>query len=73
MLLAIHYAREIMLVDRCLDSGGSFDYVRMSCDLEANHPYVSHGERNIITMTAALAALLVAGAYLVIERVNRRL
>jgi hypothetical protein len=31
---------DIFAADRCLDSGGSFDYVRSVCDMTENHPYV---------------------------------
>ncbi len=26
-------------VDSCLDSGGSYDYQRCTCDFDKNHPY----------------------------------
>jgi hypothetical protein len=37
---------EWIVVDRCLDQGGSFDYARMTCDQSANHPFVSYAERH---------------------------
>jgi hypothetical protein len=45
MLLAVTYGLEFSAVDRCLDSGGSFDYGRMVCDHSQNHPYVPFVQR----------------------------
>lgn len=30
---------EYFTVSRCLDAGGSFDYVSRTCDLRGSHPY----------------------------------
>jgi hypothetical protein len=45
-LIVVTYVFETIAVDRCLDSGGSFDYSRMVCDNSRNHPYVSFEERH---------------------------
>ena len=35
------YLHEQFVVDNCLSGKhGSFDYSKMSCDLETNHPYI---------------------------------
>ena len=73
ILLTIHFMREVMLVDRCLDGGGSFDYVRMVCDREVSHRYVSYAERHIKSIIAVLAAVLIGGAYLLMMKARQKL
>ncbi len=49
VLISVSYrfSHEWVIVDRCLsDKHGSFDYSRMSCDLETNHPYIAYSVRN---------------------------
>jgi len=38
LFLVVAACGESLDVDRCLDSGGSFDYVTRKCDLSRNHP-----------------------------------
>lgn len=45
--IAFIYASEWLAGDRCLDSGGSFDYHAMRCDYTANHPYVPFEQRHV--------------------------
>jgi hypothetical protein len=35
------FLRKWLAPDGCLDRGGSFDYVRWTCDLSQDHPYMS--------------------------------
>jgi hypothetical protein len=35
--LALNHSGQARAVDACLDSGGSFDYVRSVCDYQVNH------------------------------------
>ena len=37
---------EWIVVDRCLDRGGSFDYAKMTCDQSKSHPFVSYAVRH---------------------------
>jgi hypothetical protein len=37
-IVALAACGDSLEVDRCLDSGGSFDYAADRCDLEKNHP-----------------------------------
>jgi hypothetical protein len=54
------FSREWLMVDRCLsDEHGSFDYSRMSCDLETNHPYIPYHVRHPRDKQTAL----IAGAF----------
>ena len=58
------YVREWFQVDACLDSGGSFNYTTMTCDLALSHPYIPFPGRHkvftILVLIAACLALLVA-------------
>ena len=38
--LAIDFSYEFLSVDACLDSGGSYDYVKRKCDYQKNHNYI---------------------------------
>ncbi|HJU70188.1 MAG TPA: hypothetical protein VJ650_18275 [Gemmatimonadaceae bacterium] len=63
--IASAYAREFWLVDQCLSLGGSFDYARMTCDLDETHAYIPFASRhNGIAMRFAVGlALLGAAGY----------
>lgn len=53
------YAREVLAVDSCLDSGGSFDYSTATCDHQQSHPYLAYSHRNPTAQwTAATGGLL---------------
>lgn len=55
------FSREWLMVDRCLsDEHGSFDYSRMSCDLEANHPYIPRDKQTALIAGSFFAAFLSA-------------
>ena len=54
------YLHEQVIVDRCLSANhGSFDYSKMSCDLETNHPYVPYLARHPHAKQVFLLALIV--------------
>lgn len=45
--LGYRYMHEQMVVDRCLSAQhGSFDYLKMSCDLQQNHVYIPYEARH---------------------------
>ena len=56
---------EFLAVDRCLDAGGSFNYLLGSCDLAANHPYLGVWERHGLSLGGAVACAVVAFGILV--------
>jgi len=65
--IAYRFSREQLIVDRCLSAyHGSFDYSTMSCDLEANHPYISYqarhprDKRNFLLALGSLGVFLLA-------------
>lgn len=79
--VAFIYTSEWLAVDRCLDSGGSFDYDTMRCDYAANHPYVPFAQRHLglvavmayLRMTSAIALLSVVAVIVGRLVANRRL
>ena len=54
--------RDFFVIDRCLDSGGSFDYVLSVCDMATNHPHLSlpeyQGFRVVASLVLGLPGLL---------------
>ncbi len=66
ILLAGLYARELYLVDLCIDHGGSFDYTSMTCDPASSHPYIPFLARHtgFSIFVAVSACLAVFAAWL---------
>ena len=57
------FSREEFIVDNCLSAKhSSFDYAKMSCDLEENHVYVPYQARHPHDKPIAIASLVVLGA-----------
>ena len=53
------FAREEFVVDNCLSGKhGSFDYAKMSCDIEENHPYVPYQVRHPHDKRIAIVSLV---------------
>ena len=73
LLLAIDFLRESLLVDRCFDSGGSFDYVRSLCDSGVSHPYIPYARRHIKPIMVGMALAVIAAMCLVVMRTKQRL
>ena len=67
LLLSFSYVREVWLVDSCLDSGGSFDYLRMICDRDVSHAFVPYSQRHDALVAIVVLATLVAASYLVFK------
>jgi hypothetical protein len=73
VLAAVTYrfSREEFIVDNCLSAKhGSFDYAKMSCDLEENHIYVPyqvrhpHDKRIAVVSLVTFVALLIGYRFL---------
>jgi hypothetical protein len=59
LFLVYRFSHEELMIDRCLSgSHGSFDYSRMECDLETNHPYIPYQARHLRDKMTALVALI---------------
>lgn len=61
-LLVHPVVAEFAAVDACLDAGGSYDYVRSTCDYSQNHPLIRIGWRSGFRITLCLACAAVAAA-----------
>jgi hypothetical protein len=48
--------RTFLAVDACLDTGGSFDYVKGMCDYARSHPYLAQGNAVRVAVAVLLAA-----------------
>jgi hypothetical protein len=57
--------RHTLAVDRCLDQGGSFNYVQGVCDGVANHPALSLAATHGFLLTLAGLACLAAALFFV--------
>jgi hypothetical protein len=60
ILAAALIFQELLLVDSCLDSGGSYDYARRACDHSMNRPFRPLVARNSIALVMFLAASLLS-------------
>ena len=71
--LIVDYIKEFLAEDSCLDSGGSFDYSRMVCDTEANHPFVPYAHRHPAAVGVGVVGVVsVAGAVGLLVRARQR-
>jgi hypothetical protein len=64
-ILAIHYVRQFISVDRCLDRGGVFDYSEAACRFDVTMlPYVTYATqyRFLVFVTLFLSAALLVWA-----------
>jgi hypothetical protein len=72
ILVASPYLKESFAVDRCLDHGGSYDYLRQLCDYQNDHAYLAWYERHPYTeplfwLSSAISILALA-TWLVLRR-----
>jgi hypothetical protein len=51
------YVMEVMAVNECKASGGSFNYVAMQCDSAAKHEYIPFGRRHLGLFTLTVMIL----------------
>lgn len=72
LAVAIPYASESIQVDRCLDSGGSYDYSKSVCDFSVQHPFVPYMQRHPRTLPLAALGLAVAAAGIFIASRSRQ-
>jgi hypothetical protein len=64
--------QSFLAVDRCLDSGGSFNYVASACDTVTNHPSVGFLEGNGLGVTGTFVFALAAACLLLVARRARQ-
>jgi hypothetical protein len=66
------FSREEFIVDNCLSAKhGSFDYAKMSCDLEENHAYVPYQARHPHDKQIAIGSLIILAALALGHRLSR--
>jgi hypothetical protein len=66
------FSREEFIVDNCLSAKhGSFDYAKMSCDLQENHIYVPYQVRHPHDRQIAIVSLVTFAALLIGYRFSR--
>jgi hypothetical protein len=66
------FSREEFIVDNCLSAKhGSFDYAKMSCDLEENHSYVPYQVRHPHDKEIAIGSLIILAALALGHRLSR--
>jgi hypothetical protein len=61
--IAVPFVREWSSVDRCLDSGGSFNYETNVCDYQTKHAYIPYSQRHphaLSTFSIAAGAFVIA-------------
>lgn len=66
--IALIYTSEWLQVDRCLDSGGSFNYRAMKCDYTTNHPYVAFSRRHV-RLVLVIPHLIVISAIAIVAAI----
>lgn len=71
MLLMGAYLYDLSLVEACLDSGGSWDYIEARCDTEHQHPFVPYMARHPLLVNGGML-LSVLGLLLCIAGLYRR-
>jgi hypothetical protein len=67
--VAYRFSREELIVDQCLSGKhGSFDYSKMSCDLQENHIYVPYRIRHPHDRRIAIVSLVTFTAFVLGHR-----
>ncbi|HET9194780.1 MAG TPA: hypothetical protein VFO21_17990 [Vicinamibacterales bacterium] len=72
LFVAVPYARESILVDGCLDTGGSYNYIDEACDHSKKHPYSPYTQRHPLAASAALSGVVLTVAGTVIARRSKQ-
>lgn len=69
--LIVAFVRETIAVDRCLDSGGVYDYTAQVCDSTgAAHPHLTFGARHqgLLAFTVILLFFIAIGKWVTWSR-----
>ena len=62
IILAATYAREFIVVDKCLDAGGSYNYMAGECDISISHPVLPFNERHSFLYVAGILSGITGAA-----------
>ena len=60
IFLILIYSRELMIVDSCLDKGGSFNYLLYECDPSNSHDLIPFRNRNPALLITGIASVFMA-------------
>ena len=60
IFLILNYSRELIIVDSCLDKGGSFNYLLYKCDPNSSHDFIPFRNRNPALLIAGISSVLMA-------------
>lgn len=58
LVLGLHYASELILVEECLGAGGSFNYSTMSCSFTTQSEHIPYSVRHRWNLNIALGISL---------------
>jgi len=65
LLLVVTYAKEFISVDKCLDAGGSYNYMAGECDIVSSHPVIPFNERHSFLYMAGILSGITGAAGLI--------
>jgi len=60
IVLLFTLANELIVVDRCLDNGGSFNYNTSECDSYASHPNIPFTKRHPSLLVTGISSVVLA-------------
>lgn len=66
------YVTEWVEADRCLDRGGSFDYVAGACHLDAQMPFVPFVQRHGVLLVVCVVAAAILSVTAIAVRAKLR-
>ena len=66
IILVAAYAKEVFVVDKCLDAGGSYNYMAGECDVNSSHPLLPFNERHSLLYIAGILSGVVGPAGLLL-------
>ena len=64
-LLVVAYAKEFISVDKCLDAGGSYNYMAGECDIVSSQPVIPFNERHSFLYMAGILSGITGAAGLI--------
>jgi len=62
IILVTTYAKEFIIVDKCLDAGGSYNYKTGECDIVSSHPALPFNERHPFLYMAGILSGVIGAA-----------
>jgi uncharacterized membrane protein YciS (DUF1049 family) len=66
IILVATYAKEFIVVDKCLDAGGSYNYMAGECDFNISHQVLPFNERHSLLYMVGIFSGIIGAAGLFI-------